>query len=41
MTDSSGRDTAALVLLSLALIGGVVELFYLPFGIGPSRFSLR
>jgi hypothetical protein len=29
----SGRDRAALVLIGLALVGAVVELFYRPFGI--------
>ena len=29
---------AALILLSLALLGGIVELFYRPFGIAPIAF---
>jgi hypothetical protein len=36
--DSPGRDMAALILLSLALLGGIVELFYKPFGIAPLAF---
>ena len=29
----TGRDRAALVLIAIALVGAVVELFYRPFGI--------
>ena len=32
-SSSSGRDVASLVLLVIAAIGAVVELFYKPFGI--------
>jgi hypothetical protein len=32
------KDTAALVLIALAIVGGVVELFYRPFGVGPIAF---
>ena len=38
MSTSSGRDTASLVLLVLAIVGGIVELFYKPFGIAPLAF---
>ena len=38
MSTSSGRDTASLVLLVLALVGGIVELFYKPFEIAPLAF---
>jgi hypothetical protein len=38
VSPSSGRDTASLVLLVLALVGGLVELFYKPFGIAPLAF---
>ena len=38
MSTSSGRDTASLVLLVLAIAGGIVEIFYKPFGIAPLAF---
>lgn len=38
MSGSSGKDTASGVLLVLSLIGGVVMLFYRPFGVAPPAF---
>jgi hypothetical protein len=38
MSGSRGRDTAALVLLAIALVASVVELFYRPFGVAPIGF---
>jgi hypothetical protein len=36
--DTPAKDTAALILLLIAIVGGVIELFYKPFGIGPIAF---
>ena len=38
MSESQPVDRAAGVLLALGVVAGVVELFYLPFGIGPIAF---
>jgi hypothetical protein len=38
--DSSTKDAIAVVLIVIALIGGVVELFFRPFGIAPFAFVL-
>ena len=38
MSESRPIDLAAGVLLVLGVVAGVVELFYLPFGIGPIAF---
>jgi hypothetical protein len=36
--DTPAKDTAALVLIVLAAVLGVVEIFYRPFGVGPIAF---
>ena len=36
--DTPAKDTAALVLLGIAIVLGVIELFYRPFGVGPIAF---
>ena len=35
---SSGADTLAIVLLALAFVAAILELFYKPFGIAPLAF---
>ena len=36
--DTATKDTAALVLLAIAIVLGVIEIFYRPFGVGPIAF---
>jgi hypothetical protein len=36
--DTPAKDTIALVLIAVAIAGGVIELFYRPFGVGPIAF---
>ena len=38
MKNNTSADTAAVVLLTLGIAGGIVELFFRPFGIGPFAF---
>ncbi len=36
--DTPAKDTAAVILLGIAIVGGVIELFFRPFGVGPIAF---
>lgn len=38
MKSSNGKDMVGTVLLVLSLVGGVIMLFYKPFGFGPPSF---